>query len=265
VQIKQVIMSHPLGSRISRTSHSNYESPKTSFKDSKDKIPKEILEKDKKYHSTSPSDYPKTLTPTSALSENDLRIASLSATLTQQFLNAKEKMPNYSGYQIILQPAKRGSSFNFTIHPYGEKDQPISPPGLTSVVQCDCCSTGFEHTFKFKPSKHCIHLSKQIEKYGMLAVSTPNKILLIVPRVNREGIEGFRHMFELDKDKLIKVFSAAIESMDFIKGLYPFYKPHLEWHVGSRQSVGLLHTRIHNLPKPFFKKTGYAKKLTLRS
>ncbi len=174
--------------------------------------------------------------------------------LTEQFLTAKKTVSQYSGYRIRLK-IRDPQSFAFEILPRGEKNKPFKVPKLSTVFQCKCCNSGFEHTFINKPNKHCIDLTKKIADEGMLAVCSPAKILLIVPRVSKDGIqvEGYRHIFELDKDKLKKVFAAAIKSLHFIYELYPAYKPHVEWHVGARSSVGLLHTRFHNLPSSFFK------------
>lgn len=188
---------------------------------------------------------------TSSLQAENLMEGSLeqnAEVLAKQFIALKKSTQKNSGYCVELD-SRDLQRVQLRIEPKGEQNKEIRPPSSSFVKDCTCCRNVFEHTFKKEaPNSFCRKLSAKIRKHDAFAVRSLSGNLLLVPNTFNVKVkmDGWRNLFQLDEEKLKKVFSAVLETINFIKAQNPSYQPKIKWHVGKdgNQTVWLLHTRF---------------------
>ncbi len=171
--------------------------------------------------------------------------------LTRQFLALKAATAERSGYSVALTGASP-PALRINITPHGTPGKSIGLD-MSTVKTCDCCRSCFEHTFKQEPADSLARqLSSRLRPHSAFAVWSRSGNLLLVPDTFDPAVKAtdHRHLFQLSEPQLTKVFSAVLETLDFLRSSVPTYQPNIEWHVGTdgAQSVALLHTRIQGLP-----------------
>ena len=168
-------------------------------------------------------------------------------TLANLFLEKKNRLVATSGYHVTLH---LGENLDISISPQGSAGGVIeTPPRKTENCAC-VCQSDFEHTFKTKPNPLCNEITKRISKYNMFAVFSLSKNLLLVPDTRTLSAEDYPHLMHLDHPKLVKVFAAALEVVDFLNEEFSHQQKQIKFHVGraGSQTIGILHTRFEQLP-----------------
>ena len=72
----------------------------------------------------------------------------------------------------------------------------------------------------------------------MFAVFSLSKNLLLVPDTRTLSAEDYPHLMHLDHPKLVKVFAAALEVVDFLNEEFSHQQKQIKFHVGRARQDG---------------------------